>query len=525
MDAQQTPASLEKLVGVIRRRWLLITLCAVIAAGAAFAFTRTQAMKYTATASLIFNTSQQSAVTGLPAASANSQQTEQNTNLQLTQLDEVAEKTATTLGGGLTKAAVKAAVSVSGRSESSIVDVSATATSPALAARLANTYASQFVNEQQTATREYYSSALAVINKQLAQGGSIALQERATALQLLAQLPADVRVAQPATPPTSPSSPKASRNTLLGAFLGLLLGLGLAFLAERSDPRMQEVEEFEAIYRLPLLGVVPESVALSQDEHDTGRPWIDLPPTEAEVFNLIRAHLRSIHGERPLHSVLIASATAGDGKTTVASHLAAAAARMGSRVLLIEADLRHPTLAQRLGIPSTRGLSDVLTQADSLGEAVQPVDLSLHPGGVVEQRVLDVLVAGQPLPMNPAELIESRAMESALTLAKSTYDLVVIDTPPLTAVSDAFPLLRMVDGVIVVGWVGRTPRDVSTHLQQTLTASGARLLGVVANGIRAGAAGPYNTGAYIAREPAAVLAPPPERAPSPGESSASAASA
>jgi Mrp family chromosome partitioning ATPase len=133
---------------------------------------------------------------------------------------------------------------------------------------------------------------------------------------------------------------------------------------------------------------------------------------------------------------MVASAAPGDGKTTVARHLAGAAARMGSRVLLLEADLRRPTIA----------------------------------------------------------LIESHAMESLLQQAKSRYDLIVIDTPPLTAVSDAFPLLGKVDGVIIVGRVDRNRRDVAQRLHETLTGAGAPLLGVVANGFKSGRLGGYGYG-------------------------------
>jgi receptor protein-tyrosine kinase len=107
---------------------------------------------------------------------------------------------------------------------------------------------------------------------------------------------------------------------------------------------------------------------------------------------------------------------------------------------------------------------------------------------------LDVLVAGAALPPNPGELIESHAMESLLEQAKAKYDLVVIDTPPLTAVSDAFPLLRKVDGVIIVGRVGRNRRDVAQRLHETLTGAGAPLLGVVANGFKSGRRGGYGYG-------------------------------
>ena len=266
----------------------------------------------------------------------------------------------------------------------------------------------------------------------------------------------NVEVAQAATVPTSPSSPKTSRNTALGAFLGLLLGLGVAFLLERLDRRIREPKDLEELYGLPLLGVVPESSALSRSAKGKKDAGQALPASEAEAFHLIRAHLRYFNVDRELRTLMVASAAPGDGKTTVARHLAGAAARMGSRVLLLEADLRRPTIALQLDVASGPGMADVLIGAVSLSEATQTVDLDLPRVDGSGGRSFDVLVAGSSLPPNPGELIESHAMESLLEQAKSKYDLIVIDTPPLTAVSDAFPLLSKVDGVIIVGRVGAT---------------------------------------------------------------------
>ena len=276
------------------------------------------------------------------------------------------------------------------------------------------------------------------------------------------------------------------------ACLGLLLGLGVAFLLERLDRRIREPKDLEALYGLPLLGVVPESKALSRSTRGGGDARAVLPPGESESFQLIRAHLRYFNVDRQLHTLLVASAAPGDGKTTIARHLAGAAARVGSRVLLLEADLRRPTLAQQLDAQSGPGLADVLIGAVPLGEATQTIDLDAPLGEGAKRRTLDVLVAGATLPPNPGELIESRAMETLLERAQSTYDLIVIDTPPLTAVSDAFPLLRKVDGVVIVGRVGRNRRDVAQRLHETLSGAGAPLLGVIANGFKARRNAPYS---------------------------------
>jgi succinoglycan biosynthesis transport protein ExoP len=495
---QQDPEALnlEQALGVLRRRLPLIVLCVVVVAGAAYGYSKRETKKYTATASLTFSNNQLSQqIAGLPATGGGSLPAQQANNLEVVRLGDMAAKTARLLGHGLTEEKIASSLSISGSGESTVVDVSATATTPALATAIANTYTRQVVKEQQSATRQFFKSALALVHKQLAAlsplqrigTDGVELQDRAQTLGLLSQLDyGTVQVAQEAVPPTSPSSPKTSRNTVLGMLLGLLIGLGLAFVLERLDSRIKGPDDLEAIYRLPMLGVVPESSALSRPARRAGGKRPVLPPADAEAFNLIRAHLRFFNVNRDLRTILIASPAPSDGKTTIAQHLAEAAARLGSRVLLLEVDLRHPTLAQHLDIQPGPGLADLVIGAISMEGATQSVALEAPSGEGTNQRTLDVLAAGALLPPNPAELLESHAMDSVLEQARSTYDLVVIDTPPLTAVSDAFPLLTKVDGVVIVGRVGHSRRDSAKQLHQVLASSGAPLLGVIANGSKSG---------------------------------------
>lgn len=479
--------SLGQALGILRRRALLVVFCVLVVAAAAYAFSKHETKKYSASASLIFSNNPLSEqIAGLAAVNSGSVLAQQASNVESVRLGDMAAKTALLLGGGLTEEKVADSVSVSGQGESSVVVVSATSSSPALAARIANTYIRQFVVEQQTANHQYFKSALALVNHQLAaiptkqrfSAAAVALQNRAQTLRLLDELRyGNVQVAQEATPPSSPSSPKTSKNTLLGGLLGLIIGLALAFVLERveRDRRIRTPRELEETYELPLLGAVPYSTNLHRRSNGG---QTTLTPAETEAFRLIRAHLRFFNVDRELRTVLIASASTGEGKSTIAANLAQTAARMGSRVLLIEADLRKPTLTRQLQINAGPGLPALLSGSASMSQATQSIPLDQHHP---EQRTLDILTAGETPPPNPGEMLESHAMEAVLEQAKSIYDLVIIDTPPLTAVSDAFPLLRKVDGVIITGWIGRTQRENTQRLYQTLNASHAPLLGVIAN--------------------------------------------
>jgi capsular exopolysaccharide synthesis family protein len=495
-------SNFERSLSVLRRRGLWIVLCCLLAAAAAFGLSKHQTKQYTATASILFKSNQLTQqIAGLPTNITT--QAQQNSNVRIVQVGEMAAKTASLLGHGLTQQKVSNSVSVAQQGEtsivgeSSVVNISASAISPTLAAEIANTYAKQFVKEQQTSNHQFFKSALATVNKQLAafspkqrlRGSGLTLQNRAQELKLLAELQyGGVQFAQSAAVPTRPSSPKTSRNTIIGGALGLLLGIGLVLLLERLDRRIREPEELETIYRAPLLGAVPESASLSRSPQRTADVPLGLPPMEAETFSLILAHLRSFNTEREVRTALITSAAPSDGTTTASLHLAEAAARSGARTLLLEMDLRRPTLAHALSIQPGPGLSDVLTGTISTGEAAQSISLPAPAG---DGATLDVLTSGTARPYSPSELIKTHTMEAVLEQMKSTYDLVVIDAPSLMVVSDAFPVLHKVDGVIVVSRIGRTRRDTAERLQQILGRSATPLLGVIANRLHTSGRSPY----------------------------------
>jgi capsular exopolysaccharide synthesis family protein len=290
----------------------------------------------------------------------------------------------------------------------------------------------------------------------------------------------NAELVQPAELPTSPSSPKPLRNGLIGALLGLLLGIGLAFLFERLNRSLQEPEDAGEAFDLPVLGIVPESKAIVQSNAGLAA---ELPFMESEAFRMLRASLRYFNVNRDVRSVLVTSSAAQAGKSTVAWNLARVAAT-SSRVVILETDLRNPTLAQQHGLERGPGLTELLTHQVDLEGATQHKSIPAGAGGTTggESR-LDVIVSGS-VPPNPAGLLESEAMSGVLEQLKAHYDLVVIDTAPIGVVSDAFPLLRKVDGVIVVVRLGETSRDAARRIREQLARLEAPVLGIVANGVK-----------------------------------------
>ena len=492
---------IERVLVVIRRRWWVIALLTLLVGAAAYVLSEQQTKQYTATAGVLFEDPQlNQQVSGLQViqTSPTADPRIMATNVQLlTKQVGVAGATARIVGHGLTSGEVSSSISVSEQGQTNVANVSATSTSPTLAAAIANTFVAQFILSQKIQQQGNVAQALRLVEKQIAAlsrqqlAGTTgqALLDRAESLRILTKLQdGGAQVVNPAKPPSAPSSPRVLRNTVIGLLLGLLLGLTIAFLLERFDRRMKRVEDVEDTYRLPLLAAVPhnKAYALPPQGELGGGP-------DSEVFRLLRAYLRYFNVDKEIRSLLVASSAPGDGKTTIARNLAQAAQETGTKTLLLEADLRRPTIAQHYGLETAPGLSDVLIGSVDKHAAIQSIPAAMRVNGSVVEISLDVLVGGHP-PPNPAELIESHAMSEFLSWAAEHYELVVIDTPPIAVVSDAIPLLTKVDGVIIVSQLGKNTRDAAAFLRDRLLGINAPLLGVVANGVKAKGETGYGVG-------------------------------
>jgi tyrosine-protein kinase len=468
-----TPLERALLIG--RRNWILLLVCFLLVPGAALAYSLAQTPEYTASASLLFTEKNTSLADPERAAA---------TNLQLVSLDRVAAHTAQILpDAGLSAEEISDKVSVSSTGESDLVKVEATDADPKLAAIIANEFAKQFIAFRRDANRARLLKAQGLVETrlgeltpaQLAEPEGQALEQRRRELAVRATLQTgEAQLVQPATEPTAPSTPKTTRNVALGILLGLVLGISLALLRDQFDRRLKTVEEAESAFELPVLATVPQS---RQIDEGAGVETT-LRGEEAEAFRMLRANLQYFGIDQELKSILVTSSSAEDGKTMVAWNLAQTETHAGKRILYVEADLRRPTVAERLHLANERGLGLVL--AGSLGA----------DAAIQKTRGVDVLPAG-PLPPNPAELIDSPRMEELLEWAEREYDRVVIDTPPAAIVADAVPLIKRVDRVLIVVRLRRTGRDAAEHLREQLTIIEAPVIGMVVNGAPAQAEDSY----------------------------------
>jgi polysaccharide biosynthesis transport protein len=529
--------SLRATLAVLRRHWLVAIFCLLAVPALAYGLSRLQEEEYTATASLLFRDPglDQKLFGSDFVAPAQDPTRAAATNATLVSLKEVARRTAEALNGALTVDQVAAAVQAEGEGQADVVSVKATDPSPAFAARLANSFVEQYIQFRREADRSKIREAQELVARQLQrlpdeeQEGPQAqsLREREQQLQILTSLQTgNAELVQRAEIPTSPSSPKTLRNTIIGAFFGLVLAIVLPFFLERLDRRVRDPRELEDRFERPILGAIPHSRALHKNG-PAGAPL--LPSREIEAFSMLRANLRYFNVDRSTRSVLITSAAPGDGKSTVTWNLASAVANAGARALVIEADLRHPSLGgSNNGVGPNPGLSNVLAGERSLAEAVQEVPLpnrfSPDPPYRSDRpvRTMDVVTAGA-IPPNPGDLLESDRMHQVIEEAISRYDLVIVDTPPTSVVSDAVPLVGEVDGVIVVARLGKTDREAIVHLRNQLTNLGAPVLGIVVNGVRSSRTYGYGYG-YDPKPPAVNGPPPRAREDAPIEASAPAVS-
>jgi non-specific protein-tyrosine kinase len=501
----ETPSfadDIQRYVGLLRRwAWLLI-LVTVLAGVAAYLLSQRTTPVYQAVTTVLINEAPATRSTDYSAVMTSERLAQ--TYSQLMTKQPVLERVINSLSLPYDVDDLKEAIQVQPVRDTTLIEVRVEGADPAEAAAIANSLVVEFADSNQelqasryAASKDSLSAQLDEMNRQIettteqiAALGSAGetqterdrleanlAQYRQTYAYLLqsyeqvrlaeAQSTSNVIQAEPATTPERPIRPRTFTNTLLAMVVGLLFAAGLVFLIEALDDTLKGPDQVTAQLGLPVLGLV------TRHPTSDGQPVTLAQPRApvSEAFRSLRTNIQFASVDKPLRTLLVTSPTPAEGKSTVAVNLGVVLAQGGKRVALIDADLRRPRVHKLLGLTNRNGISELFVQEQlSLNGALQP--------SAAEN--LFALTSGD-LPPNPAELLGSEKMAEIIRLVASEVDLLVIDSPPVIAVTDSSVLAPRVDGVLLVLKPGVTQLGAARQTVAQLQRLGANLLGVVLN--------------------------------------------
>ena len=367
----------------------------------------------------------------------------------------VLEPVIRSLGLNVSASTLAKSVTVSAPLDTSIIQISATSSDPALASDIANSTANNLATA--VASIEISSSV-----------GAVSLVK--------------LTLIQRATVSDKPVSPNVPLNIVLGLLIGLAVGIGIAVLRDTLDTHIRGAHDIDAITDLPILG------GISYDPNARVRPLIvhaDPQSPRAEAFRALRTNLQFLDTDREKRGFVVTSTVPGEGKSTTTANLAIALADAGKNVLIVEADLRSPKLGLYMDIESAAGLTDVLIGRAELQDVIQKWG----------KDKLYVLPAGQ-IPPNPSELLGSVAMSNIVTRLEEAFDVVLYDCPPLLPVTDASILAKRVGGVILIVAAGRAHKSHLSSVISGLGNVGAHISGIVLTMIPTKGPNAYGYGQY-----------------------------
>lgn len=292
-----------------------------------------------------------------------------------------------------------------------------------------------------------------------------------------------------------PVSPNTTRNLLIGAVAGIFLGLIAALVTEKLDNVYHSVDEIKAAQSLPVLGKLPFSPAFADqlkpkksmfkrlrqnishvsfrsrsEEKDFGDISKNI---YLESIRVLYSNIKMLSPDKPLRSIVISSASPGDGKSTVAINLAQVASAMGQHVLIVDADLRRPQIHGRMRLSNELGLSDLLTEDASLKLVVQQVN---------SEKQIWAVTAGSTAP-DPTKLLSSEKMKKVMRSFHNSFDLVIYDSPPVLGLADVNFISRQSDGVALVTRIGETRKEMLTQAVETLELAKTPALGIISNAV------------------------------------------
>ncbi len=432
-----TAMKTHQYLATLRRFWWVVVIMTVVGTAFGVGLSAIATPLYTATSSMYFALNFGGTANDLNQGSTYTQ-SQMLSFAQIAQSPLVLKPVIADLGLNTTPSDLASTIGVSTPQNTVILELSVTNPDPQKAADLANAIAASLRGTVSQIAPKGINNATSV----------------------------SARTIQSATVPLAPSSPNLRLNIVAGLVLGLLLGFLILVLKELLDTRIHNAEAATEVARVPLLG------SIQRESRTAMGPVLARDPLSnaAENYRQLRSNLGFVAIESTTFAVVVTSSIPGEGKSLIATNLAMAFAESDQRVLLIDADLRRPTISEYTGLVGGAGLTSVLVGRASLDDVVQRWGTGQ----------LDVLTSG-PIPPNPSELLSSRAMANLLTTVMRDYDVVIVDSAPTIAAADASILARLVDGALVVVDRTLTHRPQLAQAMDSLEKSGVSVLGLVLN--------------------------------------------
>jgi capsular exopolysaccharide synthesis family protein len=426
-------------LAALRKRWYVIVVLALVGAGFGYQQAQASTPMYRSTAKVFVSLARGDTVADLVQGSTYTRNLVES-YVQLSTVPAVLEPVIAKLDLPVSAKQLAASVHAEAPLDTMLIEISATSPSPERASTVANAVATQLSKTVESLSPTSTDGVASV----------------------------KITMVGEATPAGVPFSPKTKLLVATGGAAGLAIGFIIALAWARLDTKVRDTTDLPREPARPLLGVIPHDRSISTEgprtiiEHPRG--------ALAEAYRRVRANLDFLDSTDPVKAFVVTSTVPREGKSTTSVSLALALADTGRRVLLVDADLRRPAVARICGLEGEVGLTTILARKATLAEVRQPWGVE----------GLDVVTAGR-VPPNPTQLIDSAAIAAFLEEAKASYDMVIVDTSPLLAVSDAAVLARRTNGAIVVARARKVDKHHLDEALTTLDTLGAPCLGLVLN--------------------------------------------
>jgi non-specific protein-tyrosine kinase len=503
METSTFSEDLRQYIAILWRWAWLVIIMVVLGGATAFIISKRTVPVYMATTRLLIN--EAPATKNTDYASVLASERLARTYSELLKTQPVLEEVISRLGLTRSERQLSTQIEVNLLRDTQLIDVSVEDIDPVLAADIANTVVAVFSEQNQMLQASRFATSKESLSTQLSQMNE-QIETTTTAIQALGETPEDkaerdrletvlaeysktyssllqsyesVRLAEASSisnvvqvetafPSDIPIRPRTVRNTALGMVVGLLLGVGVVFLIDVLDDTLSP-EDVNRQLGLPVLGVI------SRHQIENGAPVVKNQPRSpvAEAFRSLRTNIQFASVDKPLRTLLVTSPSPQDGKSTVAVNLGVSLAQSGYKVAVVETDLRRPQVHKRLGLSNRDGISGMFVQS------------KMVLNGALRETSIDNLFAltSGALPPNPSELLGSEKMYEILNLVGERTDIILLDSPPVMAVTDAAVLAPRVDGVLLVVKPGSTKLAACRQAIEQLQRVGANILGVVLNDV------------------------------------------